>query len=110
MGDRSYSHVLDGFGRLSKWHIKDGEVKMTSSLLECKWLDKCKKDNNLIPGVSFRETTPPRKVSKIPLVNIIYSVAFFDNNWVMPWRMPDQKTYVSMTDTPNMLKIDIDTL
>ena len=60
MGDRSYSHVLDGFGRLSKWSIKEGEVKMTSSLLDCKWYNKCKEANNLIPGASFRETSPPR--------------------------------------------------
>mgnify|MGYP000073441745 CR=1 FL=1 len=28
----------------------------------------------------------------------------------MPYRMPDNKTYVSLTDTPNMLKIDPKTL
>jgi hypothetical protein len=49
-------------------------------------------------------------ISKIPFVDIISSVKNFDNNWVMPWRMPDGKTYVSMTDTPNFLKINVDSL
>ena len=60
--------------------------------------------------MTFRETVPPRWMSKIPLMNIIGSLNNFDNNWVMPYRMPDNKTYVSLTDTPNMLKIDPETL
>jgi carotenoid cleavage dioxygenase-like enzyme len=49
-------------------------------------------------------------MSKIPLMNIVGSLQNFDNNWVMPYRMPDNKTYVSLTDTPNMLKINPQTL
>jgi len=39
-----------------------------------------------------------------------YWQKYNDNNWVMPARMPDGKTYVSMTDSPQMLVFDVDTL
>ena len=83
---------------------------MTSNLIDSNWLQLCQKEGKIIPGVTFRGTTPPRFISKIPLMNIISSLSNFDNNWVMPYRMPDGKTYVSLTDTPNMLKIDPETL
>ena len=60
--------------------------------------------------MTFRETNPARWTSNIPGANIAGSLSKFDNNWVMPYRMPDNTTYVSLTDTPNMLKIDPDTL
>lgn len=43
-------------------------------------------------------------------MNLYYSSNYFDNNWVMPMRMPDDKTYVGMTDTSNMLEIDLPSL
>jgi hypothetical protein len=49
-------------------------------------------------------------MSGLPGVNLYYSSNYFDNNWVMPNRMPDGKTYVGMTDTGDMLEMDIDTL
>lgn len=58
MGDRKYQHALDGFGRISKWDVQDGEVKFTSNLLDCNWLNECKKVNDLIPGISFRTPSP----------------------------------------------------
>ena len=49
-------------------------------------------------------------MSKIPFVNLMGSQKHFDNNWVMPARMPDGKTYIGMTDTPQMLELDIENL
>lgn len=109
MGNRSHTHVLDGFGRMSRYKIKDGEISFTSSLLECKWLKKCRQDNDLVPGLGFRGLSPPRWEQKVPFVSLYYTAEYFDDNWVMPWRLPDG-TYVSMTDTPNYLQLDIDTL
>lgn len=56
------------------------------------------------------ETNPPRWKSKIPFENLYYTSKYMDNNWVMPFRLPDGETYVSMTDTPLMLQFDMETL
>lgn len=60
--------------------------------------------------MTFRETTPPRWMANVPGVNLYYSSHYFDNFWVMPFRMPDKKTYVGLTDMADMLEMDIDTL
>ena len=64
----------------------------------------------IIPGLVFSETNPPRWKSSVPFLNIFYSSNYFDNNWVMPSRMPDGKTYIGMTDLPLMLEFDLETL
>lgn len=110
MGDTKLNHVLDGFGRISNFKIENGNIEMSSKLIDCKWLKLCQEKNTIIPGITFRETTPPRWMSKIPLMNIIGSLSNFDDNWVMPYRMPDNKTYVTMTDTASMLEFDPKTL
>ena len=106
MGDTKLTHVFDGFGRVSSFQISDGEVELSSTLIDCKWLKTCQEKNKIASGLLFRETNPPRWQSKIPLVNIIGVFQNWDNNWVMPYRMPDKKTFVAMTDSSFILKID----
>lgn len=74
------------------------------------WKKTAEQYDEIIPGLTFRETNPPRWMSSLPFVNLYYSSQYFDNNWVMPNRMPDGKTYVGMTDTSDMLVMDIETL
>lgn len=110
MGKTRFSHVLDGFGRFSHFEIEDGKVKLTSKMMDTLWKKTCEDNKEIIPGLTFRETNPPRWMSSIPFVNLYYSNKYFDNMWVMPSRMPDGKTYVGMTDTSDMLEMDLKTL
>jgi hypothetical protein len=36
-------------------------------------------------------------------MSFYYTSKYLDNNWVMPFLMPDGETFVGMTDTPQML-------
>ena len=72
---------------------------MTSKLIDGSWLTECEKKKEILPGLLFMETTPPRWMSSIPFVNFYYTSEYFDNYWVKLERMPDGKTYVGKTDT-----------
>jgi carotenoid cleavage dioxygenase-like enzyme len=110
VGDRSFMHVLDGLGRFSRFHIEDGKITMNSKMMDSHWYEEIKKEKDIIPGMLFKDTNPPRWRSKIPGMNMYYSSKYFDNNWVMPSRMPDGKTYVGMTDTADYVEMDLETL
>lgn len=110
MGKNTFAHVLDGFGRFSRFKIEDGKIAMTSKMMDTKWYETCEAQKEIIPGMTFRETTPPRWMANVPGVNLYYSSHYFDNFWVMPFRMPDKQTYVGLTDMADMLEMDIDTL
>lgn len=109
MGNKKLNFILDGFGRYNKFMIEKGTVKFSSKMLNTQWLEMCEKAKDILPSFIFKETRPPRWMSEIPFVNFYYQ-KYNDNNWVMPVRMPDGKTYVSMTDSPQMLKLDTETL
>lgn len=102
--------LFDGYGRYSTFDIKDGKVGYKSKLMETKYYKESKKENTIIPGLIFGETNPPRSKSKIPGVNMYYQNKYGDNNWVITEKLADGKTYVTTTDTPNKLVMDMDTL
>jgi len=110
MGNKEFNFMLDGFGRQNKLKIENNTVKLTSKMMDTKWLDLATKENDIPPAFIFMETNPPRWKSKIPFENLYYTSKYMDNNWVMPFRLPDGETYVSMTDTPLMLQFDMETL
>jgi carotenoid cleavage dioxygenase-like enzyme len=110
MGDKMFDHVLDGFGRYNRFKIDNNTIKFSTKMLDSKWYKGAKEENDILPGFTFKETNPPRWLSSVPFANFYYSTKYFDNNWVMPSRMPDGKTYMGMTDMPLMLEMDIETL
>lgn len=110
MGNMKVNTALDGFGRYSRFNIKDGDITFTSKLMNSTWFNECEKANKILPGMTFMHTTPERWESKIPFVNIYYATTYYDNDWVQPNRLPDGKTYVGMTDMSDMIVIDLETL
>jgi len=103
MGNKKFNYVLDGYGRYNKLEFENNTVKLSSKMLNSKWLELSTKENDIPPGFIFVETNPPRWMSKIPFASLYYTSKYLDNNWVMPFLMPDGKTFVGMTDTPQML-------
>ena len=110
MGNKKFNYVLDGYGRYNKLQFENNTVKLSSKMLNSKWLELSTKENDIPPGFIFVETNPPRWMSKIPFASLYYTSKYLDNNWVMPFLMPDGKTFVGMTDTPQMLQFDMETL
>jgi hypothetical protein len=73
MGRTRFSHVLDGFGRFSHFKIENGKISLTSKMMDTVWKKKAEESNEVIPGLTFRETNPPRWMSSLPFINLIYS-------------------------------------
>ena len=109
MGEVKLGMALDGFGRFNKFEFKDGEVLLTSKMLDSKWHKLCQEKNDIEPQTLFAETIPPRKRSRIPGMNMYYASKFGDNIFVQVNEMPD-KTMVVTTDLAVPLIIDKDTL
>lgn len=82
MGNMKVNTALDGFGRYSRFNIKDGDITFNSKLMNSTWFNECEKANKIIPGMTFMHTTPERWESKIPFVNLYYSSTYYDNDWV----------------------------
>lgn len=110
MNDKHYGSFADGYGRISRFDIKDGKVSFKSRMMETKYYNQSKKENTIIPGTLFTHTKPERARSKIPGMNVYYSSKYGDNQWVDMERMADGKTFVTTTDTFNKLVMDLDTL
>jgi hypothetical protein len=100
MGNKEFNYVLDGFARYNKLKIENNTIKFSSKMLNSKWLDLAIKENDIPAGFIFAETNPARWTSMIPFENLITTGKYMDNNFVMPFRMPDGETYVGLTDTP----------
>ena len=90
MGDVKLNNAVDGFGRISRYDIKNGTISLTSKLLDSTWKDTCEKHNDIEPLVLFMETVPPRWKSKIPGMNMYYSSKYGDNIFVQLMEMPDK--------------------
>jgi hypothetical protein len=60
MGKKKFSYVLDGYGRYNKLEIENNTVKLTSKMLNSKWLELSTQENDIPPGFIFVETNPPR--------------------------------------------------
>lgn len=71
MSKRQFNSYMDGFGRFSRFDIKNGEVLFSSKMLESEFYKACKEADDIVGGLLFSETNPPRFKSYIPLYNII---------------------------------------
>ena len=98
MGDVSLGSATDGFGRFNKFVIKDGQVSMTSKMLDSKWHALCTEKEDIEPNILFKETNPSRMRSKIPGMNMFYASKYGDNIFVQLIEMPDKQTFVATTD------------
>ena len=110
MDDVKLGCAADGFGRFNRYQIENGQIHLTSKMLNSKWLELCQTQKDIEPNLLFDETTPPRVRSKIPGMNMYYASKYGDNIWIQLSQLPDKKTYVSTTDQAVPLVIDPETL
>lgn len=104
---RHFGNLADGFGRFSRFDIKNGEVHFSSKMLNSKFYQVCKSKDDIVTTFLFKETTPPRWGDKLPLLNMIMP-KYGDNNWVSLEKLGDE-FYVT-TDTPQRYVFDLDKL
>lgn len=109
-GKKEFKHYLDGFGRFSRFDFKDGEVQFTTKMLESEWYKACKKADDVVGGLIFKETEPPRWKSNIPGYNLYMQGKYGDNNWVSLEKLPGDGPYYTTTDSPVRLMFDPVTL
>ena len=109
-GKRQFQHYLDGFGRFSRFDISSGEVSFTSKMLQSEFFKACKKADNIVPGLIFKETVPARWQSNIPGLNLYYTGKYGDNNWVSLEKLPGDGPYYTTTDSATRLAFDPSTL
>jgi len=110
MGNVKLGSAGDGFGRWNRFEIENGQVHITSKMLNSKWLKLCKEKNDIEPMLLFEETVPARARSKIPGMNMYYASKYGDNIFIQLSTLPDKKTYVATTDQAIPLLMDPETL
>ena len=98
MDNVKFGTAGDGFGRFNKFDIKNGQVSLTSKMLDSKWHQLCTDKKDIEPNILFKETVPPRMRSKIPGMNMYYASKYGDNIFVQLIEMPDKQTFVATTD------------
>jgi len=100
-----FQAVFDGFGKLNRFELGGGQVCYTSAWLNTTFSRESEKKGQAV-GMLFEETIPPRKCPLLdPICNMKYSP---DNDWVNLVQIGDDTCL--LTDAPQMLKIDLDTL
>lgn len=68
-------------------------------MLNSRYYTHSKLEGNVIPGLLFSETTPPRWKANIPAMNMIYTLHCKDNNWVDVELTADGKDFVITSDS-----------
>lgn len=109
-GKRQFRHYLDGFGRFSKFDIKNGEVHFSSKMLESEFYKACKKQDDIVASLLFSETDPPRWKSRIPFYDLVKTAQYGDNNWVSMEKLPGDGPFYTSTDSPVRLTFNPKTL
>lgn len=109
MNNTKFNFLLDGFGKFSSVKFRDGKALFTSQILKSSFYNDSLSSERVKPGILFRETTPPRWTSMVPMLNLIQSQST-DNNWVDFEMLADNKTFVGTTDSAIKMKMNPDSL
>jgi len=107
MGGRSFKSLFDGYGRTNRFEMRKGEVCYTSAWLNTSYYQAAEKLGTIGPGILFEGTVPDRP--PCPMMNPVCDIkAPMDNNWVNTVPMGDEA--LLLTDAPDMLQFDLETL
>jgi len=103
-GDRSFTHVLDGFSKLSKYEFTGGNnVLFTSKFPRTGFYTEAEKKNDIPLGVFAQPTSPKQRVTITE-----FAKAPNDNNQVNVIDLGD--SYQLLSDTLSIIEIDKTTL
>merc|ERR1712166_564168 len=105
LGDYKFGAIFDGFGIMNRFELGTGEICFTSD-----WLDtlyKSKSEEGQCPvGMLFENTVPPSR--PLACENPFTVGIGGDNNWVNVIEVGGEA--VMLSDTPLMMRLDIDTM
>jgi carotenoid cleavage dioxygenase-like enzyme len=100
-----FQAVFDGFGKLNRFEVGGGQVCYTSAWLNTTFARESEKRGQAA-GMLFEETVPARSC---PLLDPMCQMKVAaDNDWVNLIQIGDDTCL--LTDAPQMLKIDLETL
>jgi len=104
MGGIKFQGLFDGYGRVNRFELREGEVCYTSVWLNTSYYLAAEKLGEIGPGVLFERTTPDR-----PNCGMMGDIsAPLDNNWVN--LLPAAGEGLLLSDSPLMLNLDLETL
>merc|ERR1719440_106712 len=70
MGGLEFQGVLDGYGKLHRFQMSDGQVCFKAQMMQTKYYNESMKSGTVPPAMLFEETKPPRKNCHLPMCNI----------------------------------------
>jgi torulene dioxygenase len=105
MGGIKFQGIFDGYGRVNRFELREGEACYTSAWLNTSYYMAAEKLGEIGPGVLFEGTTPDRPTCPKPFCDI---GAPMDNNWIN--LLPVAGEGLLLSDSPLMLNLDVETL
>jgi len=105
MGGIKFQGLFDGYGRVNRFELREGEACYTSAWLNTSYYLAAEKLGEIGPGVLFEGTTPDRPDCQKPFCDL---EAPMDNNWIN--LLPVASGGLLINDSPQMLNLDLETL
>jgi len=102
MGDRRFVGMLDAYGKMHRFELREGEVCATYRMMATRFFNKSKQQNTITEGLLFFETEPPRHCP--PWNPVCNMLAPNDNAFVNTIRHGGK--LLSWTDGPTVLEVD----
>jgi len=108
MGGYHFRSFFDGYGKVNRFELKEGEICFTTKFLNTSYLSHAEKLGRICNGPSFFGTEP--KLPHCPLRDPVCFLtgAQIDNNWVN--LMPGVGEGLLLTDSPLFVRFDYETL
>eukprot|EP00746_Dinoflagellata_sp_MGD_P143916 gnl/MRDRNA2_/MRDRNA2_76675_c0_seq1.p1 gnl/MRDRNA2_/MRDRNA2_76675_c0~~gnl/MRDRNA2_/MRDRNA2_76675_c0_seq1.p1 ORF type:complete len:543 (+),score=82.45 gnl/MRDRNA2_/MRDRNA2_76675_c0_seq1:38-1630(+) len=104
MGGVRFNSLFDGYGRANRFELHQNKVCWTSKQINSSYYQAAEKLGSVGPGLYFYNTTPERPPGS-PMQDL---KAPNDNNWVNIMQLGANG--VLLTDSPNMLSFNFETL
>jgi len=109
--DRTYSNLMDSWGKLHRFTFNDGKVTFTGRMIETGNYNKSVKAEKMVPTITLKPTLP-EDWTILELFNVFQNL--YDNTNVMLWKLgPEDSSvgqYLAVTDYPKVNLIDPKTL
>lgn len=108
MGGYHFKSFFDGYGRINRFELRDGEVCFTAKFLNTSYLLAAEKLGRICNGPTFYGVEP--KLPSCPWRHpmCFLSGAQLDNNWVNI--LPVKGEGLMLTDSPIMTRLNYETL
>merc|ERR1712086_118235 len=89
MGGLEFQGVLDGYGKLHRFQMADGQLCFRGQMMRTNFYNESIKSGTVPPAMLFQETKPPRKNCHLPTCNLRGAN---DNTYVNTIQLGDEVT------------------